>query len=208
MSEKTLTKKEDVQAPKSEDQKREDDEERRAFRQVLISRLDAGYRNILLGHGWSEGDSVASETAQLPKHLLFLLHAYVQAHGIADSGKTGETDQATYNKVSELLVDLSNFLMVEAKLDKQPNVYEIEYEIIPTLEALEKKYSKKNGVEIYENPPLLKSVICEEILKIAPKLITQISTVVALDSGRSNIFTPQQQNATRFHRPDLDASKR
>lgn len=185
----------------------EEKKERRAARLVLINRLNAGYRNILLGHAWSQGDSVASETAQLPKHLLFLLHAYIQAHGIADSGETGETDKELFDQVSELLVDLSNFLMVEAKLNKQPNLYEIEYEIIPTLEALEKKYSKKNGVEIYENPPLLRSEICKEILKITPTLITHISTVVSLDSGRGNIFTPE--SVSRFRRPDLDgASKR
>jgi hypothetical protein len=184
------------------------EEDRQGAIRLIIDRLNFGQRDLIKAFQWSRGDCLAANITDLPQSLLFILHAYVEIYGTTDGGKSNLADEDLFKKAKELIQDLSSFLKVSEKLDKRPHAWEIRYKIIPTLQHLDEKYSKLTGTEIEENLGLLETLICNEIMKIEPRLIAHITTVMAMNTGGGYVQPFNPAYTPRFRRPDIDGTQR
>ena len=182
----------------SEEAKR--DEELQAAYESITSRLDAGVRQFLMGFLLSTGDSLASSPNKTSIHCLFILHAYVISHGTTDSGQAGLTDKDTFEAAKELINDLSLYLRAMDEISKAKTPEEWRHFVQQPLRRLEKKYSQKSKVTIYNDPTLLEQKIIDAVFEIYPTVISHITNLIALNSrGGFQMFNTG--NILRFHGP-------
>jgi len=190
------------------------DEQIQAIREIAIRRLDqASMRQLIIAYLQSQGDSIANEPADVLKAFMYLFIDYVITHGTTDQGLTGETDKETYERVKELIKDISGFLDCQEEMRKslsQQKLAYVKFFIIPRLVNLEKTWSKKKGIafeEIHGNPDRLREILLDEALELAPKLYTQISTVASLGVRGQPSWLPPEA-LPRFRRADIDGARR
>lgn len=183
-------------------------EVRQAIRELMIRKLDSGFRQYIIGHLWSKGDALASGPLNDHQRIVMILEAYMDIFGMTDMGKTALADESLYKQVVEYhddLIALLNALYEDLPKCKTPEQFEVRVE--PILVELEDKYSKK-GVKIYANPSKLLRVIKSSIYKeIYPKVMATITTIPSLETkGFPTMYNPNA--VPRFRRADLDGQGR
>lgn len=180
-----------------------------ATREFMIQKLDAGSRQLLIGHLWTIGDALASNPINDAVRIIMLCEAYMNSFGVTDLGKTGFMDPELYDKVQELHNDLTEYLHVMVEIyPKCKSDAEFDALVVPPLSDLEDKYSKK-GKRIYGDPAKVLRAIKDIFYKqnMYPKIISQITTVTATSANVYNVGGFNPQNVPRFRNPAIDGQK-
>lgn len=177
-----------------------DDTERDETYTAIIARLDAGVRQYIMGHFLSTGDSLASSPNKTATALLFILWAYATGFGTTDSGQVDLADETTFKKAIELINDLSLYLRATEYMSKAKTPEEWKLLVQQPLRRLEEKYSKTANITIYNNPTLLEQTIIDEVFKIYPRAVSQLTNLLAMNSrGGFQFFNAG--NVLRFNMP-------